>query len=392
MISISEAQEIVSKITVKAETEKVNVSEGLGRVLACDIIADIDQPPFNKSAMDGYACKRADLNSELTCLGEIAAGSNTHFIVNKGQCCRIFTGAPVPKGADCVIMQEYTRIETNGKIRFGGSDTKDNICFRGEDIKAGEVAIPTGTLIKSQHLAIMAAFGFTTAEVYCKPKVAVMCSGSELVEPHVTPQEAQIRNSNANQLIAQIHEAGAIADYLGIITDTEEAIEQAINNTVNKYQLIIVTGGASVGDYDLIPHILRNIGASIHFHALNIQPGKPLIYATHKNTAILGLSGNPVSSFLQFILIAKPILYKLLNKTDKYHQLISVKLSETIKRKKGNRQLYVPVTVNINGEAVPVKFNGSAHITGLTEVCGFAILNPDVMEIKAGSNVQLILI
>lgn len=391
MIEIDECLNIISKLTPKRNIEKITIHDSFGRILAKDIIADIDQPPFNKSAMDGYACRMQDLPGPLTITGTIAAGSISDQIITTSTCMRIFTGAPVPDGADCVIMQEYTESDANGNIIFN-LKTKNNICLRGEDIKAGDVAITAGTLVQPHHIGIMSGFGITKPEVFEKIKVAVICSGSELIEPEQKPQNAMIRNSNAYQLIAQISQCGAEASYLGIVKDSQKELTKSLDAAIGKYDILIVTGGASVGDYDFMPTVLNSLKANVHFSSLNIQPGKPVLCATIEQTHILGLSGNPVSSFLQFLLVAKPLIKQLSGSKSISHNIVRVPITENIKRKKGNRQLYVPVSITADGTACPVYFNGSAHLTALTNCNGFAILEPAINEITIDELAHILII
>jgi molybdopterin molybdotransferase len=392
MITFSAYLSMLTSVLPLGRKEKVSINKSLGRVLAEDIQANIDQPPFDKSAIDGYACARKDLPGPLVVVGQIAAGAYVEAVAGPQQCYRIFTGAPVPPGADCVIMQENTALDPLGNVLFTQKETKNNICYQGEDIKAGEVAIKAGAMIQPQYIAVMAGFGITEPVVYSKPRVAIICSGSELVEPEVKPGKAMIRNSNAYQLMGQLWEINMEADYLGIVADKKEELGNSIRNAVGKYDVLIVTGGVSVGDYDFMPGVLASLNATVHFSSMNIQPGKPVLFATLGNTYILGLSGNPVSSYLQFLLVAKPLLFRLSGCTGSALKLTRTLLAETIKRKKGNRKLYIPVTLLPSGFARPVPFNGSAHITALTGADGFAILDEDVNEILENQLINILLL
>lgn len=383
---------LLKDVPAVKETEKLSLNDSLGRILAEDIIADLDQPPFNKSAMDGYACMRKDLPGPLSVSGEIPAGSSTSLQLESGCCFRIFTGAPVPKGADCVIMQEHVVADSNGKIVFIKEETKNNICYKGEDVKSGDTVLKAGTLIKPQHLAIMAAFGRTAPLVLAKINVGIICSGSELVEPSEKPSGSKIRNSNASQLLSQILQIGAKAQYWGIVPDNIHALMKNIEEALKEHDIVLVTGGASVGDYDLMTEVLKKLGAQILLSELNIQPGKPVIYATLTNKHIIGLSGNPVSSFLQFHLVVKPLLLRLSGSMDFQPKTLKVPLSQSIKRKKNNRQQYVPVAFTSSGFAQPVPFNGSAHISALNKVEGFAIIDEDITEAKENQFITILIL
>jgi len=238
----------------------------------------------------------------------------------------------------------------------------------------------------------MAGFGVTTLKVYTKPKVAIICSGSELVEPDEKPDNAMIRNSNAYQLMAQVKKAGADVTYLGIVPDDMNLLKDKILEATDNHDAVIVTGGASIGNYDFMPTIMSSIGATVFFSSINIQPGKPIIFASYKGSYVLGLSGNPVSSFLQFHLIAQPVLHRLTNADSYIPKKVISRLAKPINRKKSDRQLYVPIALTLDGLVQPVEFNGSAHITALNNIDGFAILEPDIKEVAANQSIETLLI
>lgn len=390
MINPDEYLAMLSKVQPLTSSEVIPLTECLNRILAEDVIADMDQPPFNKSAMDGYACKRDDLPGPFTLVGEIAAGRYEEETLQSGRCFRIFTGAPVPAGADCVIMQEDVVVDPSGTIHLARNDTKNNICYQGEDVPEGEIVLKKGTLIKPHHIAVMASFGKTKVEVVENPVIKIICSGSELVEPSDYPLKAQIRNSNAYQLLGQIQECGFKAVYSGICPDSKDELMNSINKELDKCDLLIVTGGASVGDYDLLPDVLLSMGAKIHFSGLNIQPGKPVLWASLGSVNILGLSGNPVSSYIQFLLVAKPMLYRLCNSLVPY-PVTKIPLSSSLKRRKGNRKLFHPIMLLPDGYAKPLRFNGSAHISSLVNADGFAVVEPDTAEVQENELVNVIL-
>jgi molybdopterin molybdotransferase len=392
MITIEQSNLIIAEVKPLNKPECVELNQSLGRILAKPIVADIDQPSFDKSAMDGYACKREDLQKPLKVVGVIAAGTMVEKAVQDGECYRIFTGAPVPSGADCVIMQEDTSVDSVGLVHFNAERTKNNICYCGEDGKAGKVVVEAGTRIRPQHLAIMAGYGVVEPTVVKKPTVTFFCSGSELIEPMEKPYGAMIRNSNASQLIGQLTEAGADVNYKGLISDDLELVCQSLKSNIGKTDVIIITGGASVGDFDFIPSVLKNIGAELKISALNMQPGKPVLFAVLENTLIFGLSGNPVSSFLQFKVLVEPVIFRLSGANTFLPTLVHIPLAKDIMRKKGNRQLYVPVGINNFGQAEPLLFNGSAHINALNSAQGFIIVKSDITLLKAGELVFMILI
>ncbi len=215
MIKFEEAMEIAGRHKINPGTESIGFMDSLGRILAEDIISDMDMPPFDKTAVDGYACRRADLNKDLVINEVIAAGSLALSPVKEGECAKIMTGAAVPDGADYVFMVEYAE-EKDGRVKFTGKEGKDNIAIKGEDIKQGDIVLKGGRTIKPQDIAVMATVGAVEVTVSCKLKVGIISTGDELVEPENVPAKGQIRNSNAYQLVAQTIRSGADALYFGI--------------------------------------------------------------------------------------------------------------------------------------------------------------------------------
>ncbi|MDD2798252.1 MAG: molybdopterin molybdotransferase MoeA [Bacteroidales bacterium] len=389
MISLTTAIDLVNANCIAiSETEIIPLNQSIGRVLAESVLSDVDMPPFNKSAMDGYACRREDLELPLEVIETIPAGTMPQKTILKGQCTKIMTGAKVPDGADCVVMVEQTTELSKDTISINDTKTQTNICFRGEDIKYGSEVLSAGTRITAQILATLASVGKTNISVTKQPQVAFFCTGSELVEPDVVPTGVTIRNSNSSQIIAQIEEAGAQAHYHGIITDSRSLITTKIDELIRQNDLVIITGGASVGDFDFIPQILQESGFQMHFQKVGIQPGKPVLYATKKGKHIFGLSGNPVSSFLQCELLVKPLISNLLGTIHNKRNIKAVS-GDAFKRKNSTRVLFLPVALNQEGEVVKTEFHGSAHIAGLKNIFGFAIMGEGVSEIKKGEIVDV---
>lgn len=364
MITLKEALKIVLCSDVTIKTEEVPFTLSLGRVLAEKISSDINMPPFDKSAMDGFACRRVDIANELEIIETIPAGKFPEKSIGTNQCSRIMTGAPVPVGADCVLKVEDTKILENGKVKFQIDKTKNNICYFGEDVKTNQEVLSNGMIIKAQHIAIMASVGKTMVKVGKKPKVGIISTGSELVEPQNIPGKSQIRNSNAYQLIAQIESAGGIPNYMGIAIDSEKETFEMIKKGILENDLLLLTGGVSMGDFDFVPQVLKQAGAEILFDKIAVQPGKPTTYAMHKDALIFGLPGNPVSSYIQFELLVKPLINKMMGNNNEI-QGILLPMKEEYKRKNAERESWFPVIVDSEGKINKVDYHGSAHIFGL---------------------------
>jgi molybdopterin molybdotransferase len=383
MISFEEALAIIYKTGLPAlGTEFIPFTSGLQRVLAENIHFDMDMPPFDKAAMDGYACRLADISGELEVIELIPAGKFPEKEILKGQCAKIMTGAPIPTGADCVIMVEYTQVLGNGKIRFLKDHTKSNITKKAADVKKGDLIISKGTLIKAQHIAVLATTGKADIQVYKQPTVGIFSTGDELVEPDVMPEPSQIRNSNAYQLISQTKMLGIEPKYYGIAKDQPEILFKMIQNSIAENDITILTGGVSMGDYDYVPKIFDQLGLQTLFDSIAIQPGRPSTFAINGTGKFCyGLPGNPVSSFLQFELLIKPLIYCLMG----YHfkpLSLTLRMGAGFERKKSERLSIFPVKIMSDGCVYPVDYHGSAHITALIEADGIIFIPPGITHLS----------
>lgn len=388
MIQFEEAYKIVLNSAVSLEKEHVNIFNSLGRVIANDIISDINMPPFNKSAMDGYACRKADVKNLLEVLEVIPAGKAPTKAIGVNQCSKIMTGAMLPEGADCVHMVEEVEVLDNQKIKFKGEYLKENIAKKAEDIKVGDKLLNSGKIIKPQDVAVLATAGKYEVEVYKMPKIGIISTGDELVEPYENPELSKIRNSNSYQLFAQVLTTCSVPEYFGIALDSEKSTFELIEKALKTNDIVILSGGVSMGDFDYVPDVMKKLGFEILISQIAIQPGKPTVFAKNANKFIFGLPGNPVSSFTLFELLVKPFVYKLMN-CDFKPVAIKMPLASTFFRKRTERLAWVPVKINQNYEIEPVEYHGSAHINSLTEVFGLMPIEIGISEVKKGSLVYV---
>jgi molybdopterin molybdotransferase len=389
MITLDKAIDIVlSASQPLVRFEEVSLWESLGRVLADNIVSDMNMPPFDKTAVDGFACRMVDAGGELEVIEVIPAGATPAKSIGRGQCAKIMTGAMIPPGADCVLMVEDTREVAPGRIVFTGNSPKSNICKLGEDIKLGDRAIPRGAMVAPQHIAIMASLGYSRVQVAAKPGVAILATGDELVEPEVKPQAGQIRNSNGHQLVAQVVGAGATPHYYGIVRDTHSETRSAITKAFDENDIVILTGGVSMGDFDLVPGILEELGVRILFDSIAVQPGKPTTFGVKGHKLVFGLPGNPVSAFLQFELLIRPAIHRLMGC---HTEGVSLRLpmAHGYKRKKTERLGLIPVRVSTRNGVEAVDYHGSAHIFALAGANAVAIIPQGVAEIKLGEVVDV---
>lgn len=388
MITLEQALEIAFAKAQPLGTEKVDFLQSTGCILAQDVFADADMPPFNKSAMDGYACRRTDLDQELSVIEIIPAGYSPTKKIEAGQCSKIMTGAQVPEGADTVFMVEYAEETAPGKIRFSGTKTNSNICMKGEDLKKGDLVISAGTMLNPQHIAMLASVGCTNPSVYRKPQVGIISTGSELVNPEAVPQSSQIRNSNGPQLFAQATKYGFPVNYYGIVPDDEHLTTEIIEKSVAENDVTILSGGVSVGDFDFVPQIIRELGFEIQFSKINIKPGQHTTFASKENKYIIGLPGNPVSSFIQFEVFALPFLRKQMN-FEQAEIRLPFPMSHDYFRKKADREECLPVQVNNQNEVRMVEYHGSAHIHAYHQAFGYISVSAGTTEILKGELVHV---
>lgn len=374
MITFEEALKISLNQSITFGFESISFEEAAGRILGESIKSDSDVPPFNKSAMDGYACRRQDIDFPMQVMEVIRAGISPSKAITRGKCSQIMTGAIIPDGADTVIKVEDCAVggeDANGsvEIRFTGEKTAANICYRGEDLKAGEVILNAGTLLDTRHVPILATVGKVFIEVYRLPSVGVLSTGTELVEPGETPGISQIRNTNAYQIIAQLGKMGIDCDYYGIAADDEEITRNMISDALRNNDILILSGGISMGEFDFVPAVLQSIGVNVAFKQVAIQPGKPTLFGTGGNKFVFGLPGNPVSSYFVLELLVKPFIYKCMGH-DWNPPVLRLRAGEIITRKKSNRLAWMPVRINREGLVFPVEYHGSGHVFSLRDADG----------------------
>jgi molybdopterin molybdotransferase len=379
MIGLEKALAITRRFPSQAGSVLVPLKEALGRVLTEDVYADRDVPPFSRATMDGYACRREDLPGPLTVQESIPAGKTPSRKVGKGQCSKIMTGGMIPEGANCVIMQEYVDADSVEGIFFTGSKTDRNIHPRAQDLKEGDLLLPTGTILTPGHLGNISSTGKLQVRVAKQLNIGILATGSELVDPDRLPEGAQIRNSNSQQLAAQVRRAGHNPKILGIVEDSGEIMAERISDALELLDLLLLTGGASVGELDLVPGVLEDLGLHLEFQQVAIQPGKPVSFAHRGGDVCFGLSGNPVSSFVQFEVLVRPYL-EICTGAIPLNKRIRLPLEKGYQRHRADRQFFLPVYFTERGGCDPVDYHGSGHLHALAKAVGFA-------EMPAGQNV-----
>ena len=377
MISFEEALNIVLDHAIELGSERVALNVSPGRFLAEDIFSDIDMPPFDKSAVDGYACRMEDVRLSVgeqnfvpqhgphRIIETIPAGKIPQKTIGSFECAKIMTGAMIPAGADCVVMVEDTVQAGEDLVRFSTIPHSKNICHQGEDIRSGDLVLEKGLQINPAHVAAMAGVGAVNPVVAKLPGVGIISTGDELVEPSIVPGRAQIRNSNGRQLEAQVRAVPACPSYLGIAPDDAQELRKIIDHALAHNDVVLLTGGVSMGEFDHVPEIMQEAGVDILFKKIAIQPGKPTVFGRKGNTFIFGLPGNPVSSFVLFEIMVKPFLRRMMGNHEQPVDLF-LPMGVDFSRRKSDRKSMVPVTLK-DGAVFPVEYHGSAHINAYTK-------------------------
>ncbi len=386
MIPFEQALETALGVARKLPSEMIDLPKALSRILAEDVKADMDMPPFDKSIVDGYACQRADLAKGLALVETIAAGYEPKRSLEPGECAKIMTGAMIPVGADCVFMVEDSE-EDGAVVKFTGEQPDDFIMPRAKDVKCGDVLLRAGHRLFPADIAVLASMGYATVSVSRAPKVGIVATGDELVEPGVKPSISQIRNSNGYQLCAQVEAMGAEAIYCGIAGDSEDALNAIVGPALEAHDVVLLSGGVSMGEFDFVPGILKAHGVKLLFEKVAIQPGKPTVFGLSDSVFCFGLPGNPVSTFTTFELIVKPFLFRMMG-----HEYdppsIHMPLAEPFQRKAGTRQAWVPITLGPEG-IMKVDYHGSAHMNALTHADGMFPFPVGLTEFDKGAIVPV---
>ena len=397
MITVARALRIIAGETKPLGTERVPLAQAAGRVLAEDIVADSDMPPFDRSQMDGYAVRARDTQAspvDLKIVGESAAGRGWPGTLRTGEAVRIMTGAPVPNGADAVQKVELTR-EADGFVSVQEPATKGRyIVRRGTEVKKGKTVLRTGERLSANSIAVPAAFGYAKLKVAKRPRVSILSTGTEIVEINKKPKPDQIRNSNSVMLASLALASGAEVTVLPIAGDDISDLQYRISNAVGNSDLLVTTGGVSVGKYDLTKAALDELGAEIFFDRVRLKPGKPTVFAKLRRTLVFGLPGNPVSSAVAFYLFVRKAILLGQSARQSDLQFRTAVLSEPMKGTKG-RESYLPVRLESDANArliaAPLRWHGSSDFIAFSQAEALAVL-PAGESRKPGDIVSLLML
>lgn len=398
MISVADAIQIVKKQTRPLPPERVALADALGRFLAEDIIADSDLPPFDRSQMDGYAVKAADTQSapvRLRIVGESAAGRGWHQEMKAGEAVRIMTGAPLPSGADSVQQVELTQefapdlVEIQQPVSPGRS-----IVSRGSEVKRGATVLRAGEQINPAMLATLASFGYSQVKVGKRPRVAVLATGSELVPVNQQPGPDQIRDSNNYSIGAYAELAGAVVERLPLAGDDIELLKDQISGAAGRYDVVITSGGVSMGVYDFTKAALKELGCEVFFERVSLRPGKPTVFGRLPNgTLVFGLPGNPVSVSVTFNLFARTALLKMQGANEPAMTEEPAVLATGVKGSV-ERESYLPASLRTDANglllAEALKWGGSSDFVAFTRATALLIVPQGEPSLEAGIVVQIV--
>jgi molybdopterin molybdotransferase len=397
MVSVEQALEIVLRETPALAAEEVPLDDALGRVLARDVIADRDLPPFDRAAMDGYALRAADVLEAPTALeivGEVRAGEWPALALGPGEALRIMTGAPVPEGATAVQQVEKTQPLDEFRVTILAAVAEgQNVAPRGSEIRAGEVVLARGRVVDPAAIGVLATTGHARVSVAQRPVVALLVTGDEIVDVAQAPGPSQIRNSNGPAVAAQARLAGARVELLGVAPDRQDAIAEALRRGLAA-DVLIVSGGVSAGDYDLVEPALAELGATLLFTKVKVKPGAPLVFGRCGRALVFGLPGNPVSAQVTFDLFVRPALLKLQGASVLSRPRVQVELAAAARNRSG-RKSHMPARVRFeDGRLVArlLRSAGSGDLVAHANANALVVLEAEREEAAEGETAEAVLL
>jgi len=402
MLSVKEAQEKIFGCPVKHKIRKVSLLDSLGLVLAEDIISGDFIPAYDNSAMDGFAVKAVDIIGadknypvKLKLIKEdLPAGKIPENKLEAGYCVQIMTGAPIPEGSDCVVMKEDAIKEGKDVLIFRECKQGENVRYKGEDIKKGDTVIKKGKKISPGDIGVMASIGKSEIPVNFPPTVGILTTGSELVEIYEKLETGKVRDSNSYSLSAQIKEAGACPKRYGIARDDKEILKKKIRETLSDCDVLLLTGGVSVGDYDFVKEILDELDAEFVFWKVNQRPGKPMAFLTYKDKFIFALPGNPVSVMVCFEFYVRPFIKKIMGDNKLFRDTINARASSDFKHGEGITD-FVRVKIEKIEDEVYFKstgMQGAGILMSMSESDGLAVFPEGTGNIEKNTEIAVYLL
>jgi molybdopterin molybdotransferase len=398
MLSVEEAQRKILEKVTRMPSEDSTTKDALRHILAQDIVSPVDIPPFDNSAVDGFAVRSQDTPGasrkspvRLVMKGTIAAGDTPALSVSRGECIKVMTGAAMPAGADSVVMIEDVRAEEDGVLIFAPAEKGENIRRMGEDIERSQVVLKEGSLLRPQELGVLASLGMARVSVVARPLVALAATGDELVGIEEPLSPGKIRDSNRYSLAGLITETGCVPLELGIIPDRRQDMESAFRGALGQSDVLITTGGVSMGEYDLVREVLSSIG-EIVFWQVNMKPGKPLTFAVADGKPVFGLPGNPVSCMVSFEIFVRPALLAMMGHNTVFKDMVQARAVSDIEKKKGRAE-FKRGRMSRQGGILFVDLTGpqgSGILTSMVKADGLVYLAEDRGPVSSGEEVSVI--
>ena len=399
-LTVQSARDVVLQycqgIAGKQPVERVALLESLGRVLAEVVSLDSDQPPFARSMRDGFALRTEDVQSApvaLRCIGEVRAGEMSETALRNGEAMQIMTGAPVPEGANAVVMVENTDRRSDGEVQvLKPVRVGENIAPKGSERRAGDTVLRPGRRISTLEASVLATTGMAEVLVYRRPVVAILATGDELIAVEEVPKCGQIRNSNSFSLYGQVLKSGATPLILEAAKDNLPDLRRQVQRGLES-DVLLVSGGVSMGKYDLVEPVFEELGVTVHFESVSMRPGKPTVFATWKDRWLFGLPGNPLSTFVAFELFVRPVLRALQGLPAADLPVVRGQLQTDIVERSG-RSAFLPAYVSSGSgilEILPVIWKGSADIFGAVESNALLIVPAEASRLSRGETVEALL-
>jgi molybdopterin molybdotransferase len=381
---------VVRETAALARVEACGLGDCDARVLAEDVRADRDYPPFARSARDGFAVRARDLPGALRVTGEVRAGEVFDRAVGAGEAVEIMTGAPMPEGADAVVMVEHTLREGERVVIDRALKAGENFNPRGVEARAGGLILHAGVRLGFAEIAALAMVGRECVSVHARPRVAILPTGDEIVEAGERPREFQIRNSNAWSLAVQARRAGAVAEILPIARDNYESTRSLIERGLES-DLLLLSGGVSAGKYDIVERVLADLGAEFYFDRVRIQPGQPLVFGRARGKFFFGLPGNPASTMVTFELFARAAIERMSGIAEPALPLLRAKLASAFRHKPGLTR-FLPAKLSADGSTVaPEAWQGSGDVAALARANAFLVADADREAWDAGDDIRVLI-
>ncbi len=390
MIALSEALATLDRAARPFPTEELPVQSSLGRMLVEPIRAESDIPAFSRSAMDGFAVRRSDLSDTLTITETVAAGQVPSGPLEPGTAVRIMTGAEVPEGADLVVRVEYAEVGDRS-VRFTDTERGSNIVHRGENAMAGDTVLAP-RLMRPHDVGVAAAHGRDRVTVLASPRVGIISTGDELREPGAVLDRGSIYNSNGGQLMAQARSYGCEARSYGIATDSPAALRKLLEPALAENDIVLLSGGVSMGEFDYVPGLLADVGVKTQFHRVAMKPGRPTFFGTREADVdgasyVFGLPGNPVSVFVSFEVFVRRLIYRMAG-LDGTWNTFPTSMAVTHEVKDRERAEFLPVTLR-DGGATPVRYGGSSHLSALSAADALLEIPVGTQRIEEGASIRV---